>query len=104
MAEPWITDQGVVRLWNDEDGWGVIDSVRTPGGCWAHFSVVAVAGYRALTPGQEVELEWESADHDGFAFRATKVWPAGAEPIDGAQAHAPDGAYSSALEITLDEG
>ena len=69
MAEPWITDQGVVRLWNDEDGWGVIDSVRTPGGCWAHFSVVA-----------------------------------GAEPIDGAQAHAPDGAYSSALEITLDEG
>ncbi|MBP2412464.1 cold shock CspA family protein [Arthrobacter stackebrandtii] len=35
---------GTVRLWNDEEGWGVIDSDATPGGSWAHYSDVAIAG------------------------------------------------------------
>lgn len=36
---------GTVGSWSDAEGWGVIESPETPGGCWAHFSVVAVTGY-----------------------------------------------------------
>lgn len=103
MAGTEVAAHGTVRLWHDEDGWGVIDSEQTPGGCWAHFADVAVAGHRTLSPGQQVEFGWESADQDGFAFRATRVWPAGTQPVDDMPAKAPDGAYSSSLRITLDE-
>ena len=103
MSGTGIASQGTVRSWNDEDGWGVIDSEPTPGGCWAHFADVAVVGHRTLLPGQQVEFQWESADQDGFAFRATRVWPAGTQPVADAPAEAPGGAYSSSLRITLDE-
>ncbi|MGF9663160.1 hypothetical protein AAIH25_14985 [Arthrobacter crystallopoietes] len=33
-------------------------------------------GYRILAAGQEVLLEWERADQDGYAFRAVSVRPA----------------------------
>ncbi|ROO52320.1 hypothetical protein EDC02_7242 [Micromonospora sp. Llam0] len=34
---------GVIRSWNVDEGWGVIDSAETPGDCWAHFSAAAGA-------------------------------------------------------------
>jgi CspA family cold shock protein len=68
---------GVVRVWHDDDGWGVVDSEETPGGCWAHFSVVDMPGYRALRAGQQVLLEWQQGAQDDFAYRATLV-----EPLD----------------------
>ncbi|UWZ40222.1 cold shock domain-containing protein [Dactylosporangium roseum] len=58
-----------------EEGWGVLDSPETPGGCWTHFSAVAMEGFRSLEPGQSVRLEWESPGQDGYAFRATHVVP-----------------------------
>lgn len=67
--------QGIVRLWNDDDGWGVIDSPETPGGCWAHFSAVEMIGFRRLQPGQSVEFTAERAEQDGFRFRAVAVMP-----------------------------
>jgi CspA family cold shock protein len=27
-------DDGVVRTWSDEEGWGVVDCPSTPGGCY----------------------------------------------------------------------
>ena len=33
-------DDGVVRFWHDDEGWGVLDCPSTPGGCWTHFSVI----------------------------------------------------------------
>ena len=51
---------GTVRDWTDDEGWGVIDSSATPGGCWTHFSHLAVPGYRTLRAGQVVEMEWET--------------------------------------------
>jgi len=39
-----MTVEGVVREWHPEQGWGVIDAQDTPGGCWAHFSRVAIDG------------------------------------------------------------
>lgn len=92
---------GEVRTWHDDEGWGVVDSAETPGGCWVHFSHVAVSGVRRLQPGRPVELEWEPARQDGFAYRSVRVWPQGQEPV-GTPA-GPSGAYGSALTLTFDE-
>ena len=63
----------------------------------------AVPGYRTLEPGQEVQVEWETADQDGYAFRATRVWPVGAEPYQSPADSDPDGALSSALTVVVDD-
>lgn len=49
-----------VREWHEEEGWGVLDSTETPGGCFAHFSDIEMAGFRTLDPGRQVQLEWEA--------------------------------------------
>jgi CspA family cold shock protein len=68
----------VVREWHSELGWGVLDCDATPGGCWAHFSVIEMPGFKALTAGQRVSLEWEPAQNqDGFRHVASRVVPAG---------------------------
>lgn len=77
-----MATRATVRTWSSDEGWGVLDCADTPGGCWAHFSAVAVPGYRELSAGQGVELEWEVAEQDGYAHRATRVWPVGTEPYD----------------------
>jgi CspA family cold shock protein len=64
-----------VRVWHDEEGWGVLDSPETPGGCWAHFSAIEMPGFRALSVGQVVALEWEAAEQDGWHYRAVRVVP-----------------------------
>jgi CspA family cold shock protein len=65
--------QATVREWDDEEGWGVLDSSQTPGGCWAHFSAVEMTGFQSLVAGQKVDLEWESAEQDGYQYRAVLV-------------------------------
>ncbi|HEY7174032.1 MAG TPA: cold shock domain-containing protein [Micromonosporaceae bacterium] len=69
------TTTATVREWRDDEGWGVLDSPDTPGGCWAHFSHIDMPGYRALNSGQAVRLDWESASQDGFDYRAVRVVP-----------------------------
>ena len=63
----------VVRVWHADDGWGVVDAQEVPGGCWVHFSVVDMPGYRELRAGQQVLLEFEHVEQDGYAYRATRV-------------------------------
>lgn len=92
---------GKVRFWHDEQGWGVVDSDVTPGGCWAHFSAVALPGYRSLSPGQAVELEWEAFDQDGYALRARRVWPAGQAPYNPDAAPRSSGPDSTAFHSSL---
>lgn len=98
-----MTVVGTVREWHEDLGWGVIDSPETPGGCWAHFSHVAVGGYRTLRAGQRVTLEWASPGQDGFPYRAERVWPEGAEPVLENAPPGQDGAFSSTLTLTFDE-
>lgn len=98
-----MTVIGTVREWNDDDGWGVVDSAETPGGCWVHFSHVRVAGLGTLTAATPVHLDWEPAHQDGFAFRATRVGPVGQEAVDDViRTFGPSAAYSSRLEIRFD--
>lgn len=95
---------GTVRVWHVDQGWGVIDSPETPGGCWAGFPAVATAGYRCLETQSIVMLDWERADQDGYGYRATRVWSAGDDPVDGgAHLSNSSGAYSSRLVIDGEE-
>jgi CspA family cold shock protein len=95
---------GVVRVWHADQGWGVIDSDATPGGCWAGFASVLVPGYRALRAGESVTLEYERAEQDGYSFRAVEVWPAEQEPYrTEAAVEGPSPAYGSTLTVTWRE-
>ncbi len=98
-----MTATGCVRVWHDAQGWGVIDSDLTPGGCWTHFSVLLVPGYKALATGQQVSFRFEAADQDGYSFRAVTAWPFGDEPIvaDGSNAQS-CAAYSSTLNLVTE--
>jgi cold shock protein len=92
--------RGTVREWRSDEGWGVIDSQVTPGGCWTHFSHLRMPGYRPLRAGQSVELEWERPGQDGYPFRAVQVWLPGYQPRDtGPHSDEPSAAYRSKLSI-----
>ena len=93
-----MTTSGRVREWNAEGGWGVIDAPEAPGGGWAAYSSVLVAGFRALEPGHDVELVFGAPEQGGYPFRAVEVWPAGATPFH-TQAE-PMGPPFSTLHIT----
>lgn len=99
-----MTSLGQVRFWHDVDGWGVIDSDATPGGCWAHFSSVLVAGYKSLRTGQRVRFTFETAEQDGYSFRTVEAWPADQAPVRTTQeASGPSAAYRSTLTLTFDD-
>ena len=96
---------GRVEYWSDEEGWGVIASPGTPGGCWVHFSTAAEGGYRNLEEGQVLELEFEEILQDGYRYRAVRISPPGADPRETADYRSPStAAYSSDLHITFDDG
>ncbi|MYV69143.1 cold shock domain-containing protein [Streptomyces sp. SID2131] len=67
----------VVREWRDEEGWGVLDSPETPGGCWGHYTSIEKEGFRTLSAGQRVELVWEAPGfrQDGYDYRALSIVP-----------------------------
>jgi cold shock protein len=67
--------EAVVREWHSEEGWGVLDSPETPGGCWTHFGCIQMEGYHELRQGQRVALVWEKPGQDGYPFRAVRVVP-----------------------------
>lgn len=68
---------GTVSAWNAVDGWGVIESPDTPGGCFGHYSNIDADGFKALEVGQAVEFDWERLqsgfEQDGYAYRATRI-------------------------------
>ncbi len=47
------TVTAIVREWSDEEGWGVLDSAETPGGCFGHYSDIQGAAFRTLSPGKK---------------------------------------------------
>lgn len=95
--------RGIVRVWHEEDGWGVIDSASIPGGCRVHYSTIATRGFRGFTAGQEVELEWETPGQDGYDFVARRVWPSGQEPYESQPLTGLSEAYRSSLTIRWDD-
>lgn len=70
-----VESVGVVREFDPEEGWGVLESPDVPGGCFVHYSNIDMAGYRALTAGQRVAFTFESPGflQDGYPHRALVV-------------------------------
>jgi CspA family cold shock protein len=101
-----VLSEGTVREWSDDHGWGVIDSADTPGGCWAHFSVIVSPRYRSLEPGGHVAFTYEASSQDGFSYRAVQVWPPGVSPEAPPQLSRdePSAAYRSSLTIRWQDG
>lgn len=98
-----MTSPGRVRIWHDDQGWGVIDSEATPGGCWTHYSSLLVDGFQTLAAGQEVTFTFEAIEQDGYPFRAVQVWPADRAPVPTREKSEPSTAYHSTLNIAWDE-
>jgi CspA family cold shock protein len=97
-----MTSVGSVRTFDADEGWGVIDGLDVPGGCWVHFSAICMDGYRQLTRGQHVTFRAEAASQDGFAYRAVKVWAGGIEPLDQSRTQGSSAVYRSSLTLTFD--
>ncbi|MEU8694158.1 cold shock domain-containing protein [Streptomyces sp. NPDC048665] len=66
-----------VRERRDEGGWGALDSPETPGGCRGHYSHIQLDGFRTLSLGQLVDLQWEAPGfkQDGYSHRAVNIAP-----------------------------
>ncbi len=92
---------GSVREWHDEEGWGVLDSPETPGGCWAHFSSLSMHGYRKAAPGQRVTFTHQRSPQDGYDYLALDVTIDGVPRADPASPP-PGAAYFSRLTIETD--
>jgi CspA family cold shock protein len=98
-----VAGLGVVREFHPDDGWGVIDGDGVPGGCWVSFAVVRRDGYRELTPSEPVRFTFEQVpDQDGYAYRATAVWPQAGAGADVASPGS-SSAYGSSLRLVHDD-
>jgi cold shock protein len=113
---------GTVREWHSDEGWGVIDSPDTPGGCWVHFAdlwndgipppgpgeVVQVSGgYREVFEGETVDFDWEPAafpGQDGYSFRATTARPRGRQAPHRVVRRYPAGDHDHPRGISLQIG
>jgi len=98
-----VRERGIVREWNAEEGWGVIDCPSAPGGCWTHFSHLDMEGYRVLDAGQEVDLTFDDRGQDGFLFRAISVVVPGVAPAVTSWFEGPSDAYRSRLTLHFDQ-
>jgi CspA family cold shock protein len=83
--EPFFTQDtttGTVKWWDGMRGYGAIETQKTgPWDIWCSFGHIDAAGYRALAPGQRVEVQFMRLDQDSFKYVATRV-----RPIDRAHA------------------
>jgi cold shock protein len=75
--EPLYTSgvtRGTVKWWKEEKGYGAIASAATaPWDIWCHFSAIDMPGFRALAPGEPVEVEYLRADQESFRYLAERV-------------------------------
>lgn len=67
-------DNGLVRQWYREQGWGIVEVPRDPWDCFVRFSHIKPAsGYRELTVGEHVAITWVRQYKDEFEAVATQV-------------------------------
>ena len=98
---------GDVREWDENQGFGVIESEDTPGGCWVWHASIVMDGLHVLTAGERVSFTYEAAAQDGYNYRAVLVWPPDVEPGTPPPLQAssgPSAAYQSTLTIRWPDG
>jgi CspA family cold shock protein len=72
---PWSNAvRGRVKWFKAEKGYGAISCAETaPDDVWVYYTMIEGRGYRALSEGEEVEMEYEAARQDSFNYRALRV-------------------------------
>lgn len=60
--------EGIVKRWDNDEGWGVLTSPDVPGDVFAHFRHIDAEGYRSLNDGERVRFDWEHHEpgQDGY--------------------------------------
>ncbi|WP_051047783.1 tetratricopeptide repeat protein [Rhodococcus sp. AW25M09] len=73
--------RGKVRRYSTEEGWGIIDSPDTPGGCVIQSPTV-IDDPQLLTEGGSVEFQWQPLVNgkNDFRYYATSVSTVGSRP------------------------
>ncbi|HEY2376421.1 MAG TPA: cold shock domain-containing protein [Gemmatimonadaceae bacterium] len=75
--EPLYTQRtsiGIVKLWRDDKGYGVIESTDTaPWDIWSHFAAIEGTGFKSLTVGERVEVTYHHAKQDSYRYVAERV-------------------------------
>lgn len=66
---------GIVRWYDADEGWGVLDSEATPGGCAVIFMSIEMEGFKLLTEGQHVSFTFQPGPQDGYDWVAGRVIP-----------------------------
>ncbi|TAK15013.1 MAG: cold shock domain-containing protein [Acidobacteria bacterium] len=70
------TARGTVKWWRDDKGHGVIACAEiSPWDIWCHFSAIQVHGFKALSSGQTVEVDFSRTDQESFKYVARRVRP-----------------------------
>ena len=66
--------RGTVKWWRPAKGYGVIscDDIA-PWDIWCHFSAIEAEGFRNLTEGEPVEVDFTRIDRESFKYVADRV-------------------------------
>jgi CspA family cold shock protein len=66
--------RGTVKWWRDAKGYGVISVPElAPWDIWCHFSAIEAEGFRNLTEGEAVEVEYYRFNQYSFKYLARSV-------------------------------
>lgn len=97
--------RGVVKFFKAEKGWGAVIADDLPPGqdVFVHFSAIEATGYRDLTAGDVVDVDYVRASQDSFNYSASRVRRLASGPaptlrrIDGKVMTVPDGTPDTPL-------
>ena len=69
-------NNGTVKWFNAEKGYGFITNDESGEDVFVHFSAIEMDGYKALQEGQKVTFDTEQDTRDSSKMRAVNVRPA----------------------------
>jgi len=67
--------RGIVKLWNEDEGWGVVSSPDVDGDVWAGFATIESEDYRWLNVGATIEFDYifVPGGQDGYRYRTERI-------------------------------
>lgn len=68
-------NNGTVKWFNSEKGFGFISNDDGSGDVFVHFSAIASEGYKTLNEGQQVTFDTEADPKNSSKTRAVNVCP-----------------------------
>ena len=70
-------NEGTVKWFNAEQGFGFISNNDGTGDVFVHFSAIVADGFKTLAEGQKVTFDIESDPRNSSKLRAVNVCPVG---------------------------